>query len=150
MSKLHEGDAAPSFSLLGSDGNEHSLKKYAGRKVVLYFYPKDDTPGCTQEACDFRDYGNVIEANNAVILGVSGDSIDSHQKFKTKHDLEFVLLSDPELKMAKEYGVVGTNGRLNRTTFIINEAGRVAKIYENVDVNGHVEDIIALLPLIKP
>jgi peroxiredoxin Q/BCP len=149
MDLLKENTKAPDFSLLGSDGQEHSLKKYAGKKIVLYFYPKDDTPGCTQESCDFRDYRSVIEANNAVILGVSADAMDAHHKFASKYDLDFVLLSDDSKTMCRDFKVLDEKDRIQRTTYIINEQGQIAKVYAHVQVDGHVEDILSVLPLLK-
>ena len=103
MSNL-EGQQAPSFSLDGSDGKRHSLSDYKGKTVILYFYPKDDTPGCTKEACGFRDSIESVTNSNAVVLGVSKDNIDSHNQFITKYNLPFTLLSDPEAEVMKSYG----------------------------------------------
>jgi len=149
MNLLKVGDVAPEFCLQGSDGKEHRLQDFRDEKLVLYFYPKDSTPGCTQESCDFRDYKNVIEATEAKIVGVSADSIDSHKKFIDKHDLNFLLLSDPSKTMLTAYGVLKENGGIARTTYIIDAKGKIAKVYPQVSVAGHVEDIIADLPLIK-
>jgi len=149
MALLKVGDAAPEFCLQGTDGLEHRLQDFRGEKLVLYFYPKDSTPGCTQESCDFRDYKNVIEATEAKIVGVSADSIESHEKFISKHDLNFLLLSDPSKAMLSAYGVLKENGGIARTTYIVDANGKIAKVYPQVSVAGHVEDIIADLPLIK-
>jgi len=141
---VSEGERAPDFTLQGDDGREVSLSDYKGKKVVLYFYPKDNTPGCTTEAKEFRDNVNEFERENAVILGVSKDSVKSHQQFKQKHALPFTLLSDPEGKVLDLYGVwkkkslfgrtfMGTE----RTTFLINEEGVVEKIYRKVKAKGH-------------
>ena len=139
------GETAPDFTLLSDEGKEVSLKNYLGKKVVLYFYPKDGTPGCTQEAKEFRDLAEQFSKENAVILGVSKDSIESHQKFKEKHSLAFTLLSDPEGKVLDLYGVwkktmygrtfMGTE----RTTFLIDERGIVNKVYRKVKVKGHAQ-----------
>jgi thioredoxin-dependent peroxiredoxin len=102
-----EGKKAPAFSLQGNDGKKHSLAEYAGKTVVLYFYPKDDTPGCTKEACGFRDLGASLKKSNAVVLGVSKDSIESHKKFAGQYKLPFTLLSDPQLEVMKKYGAFG-------------------------------------------
>jgi thioredoxin-dependent peroxiredoxin len=102
-----DGKKAPGFTLEGSDGKKHSLAEYAGKTVVLYFYPKDDTPGCTKEACGFRDLGASLKKSNAVVLGVSKDSIESHKKFAGQYKLPFTLLSDPQLEVMKKYGAFG-------------------------------------------
>ena len=141
---VSEGERAPDFTLQGDDGREVSLSDYKGKKVILYFYPKDNTPGCTTEAKEFRDNVNEFERENTVILGVSKDSVKSHQQFKQKHALPFTLLSDPEGKVLDLYGVwkkkslfgrtfMGTE----RTTFLINEEGVVEKIYRKVKAKGH-------------
>jgi peroxiredoxin Q/BCP len=140
------GEAASGFTLVSDEGKEVSLSDYLGKKVVLYFYPKDGTPGCTQEAKEFRDLAQEFSKENAVILGVSKDSVKSHQKFKEKHSLPFTLLSDPEGKVLDLYGVwkkrslygrtfMGTE----RTTFLIDETGIVKKAYRKVKVKGHAE-----------
>ena len=146
------GEQAPSFTLLTDDEREVSLKDYRGKKVVLYFYPKDGTPGCTTEAVEFRDVAKEFERENAVILGVSKDSAKSHQKFKQKHGLPFTLLSDPEGKTLDRYGVwkkKSLYGRTflgtERTTFLIDEEGIVQKIYRKVKAKGHAQ--VCLLDL---
>ncbi len=128
----------------GDDGREVSLSDYKGKKVILYFYPKDNTPGCTTEAKEFRDNVKEFERENAVILGVSKDSVKSHQQFKQKHALPFTLLSDPEGKVLDLYGVwkkKSLYGRTflgtERTTFLINEEGVVEKVYRKVKAKGH-------------
>ncbi|NIR86785.1 thioredoxin-dependent thiol peroxidase [Candidatus Bathyarchaeota archaeon] len=143
---VSEGDEAPNFTLQADDGREVSLSDYRGKKVVLYFYPKDGTPGCTREAVEFRNTFEEFEKEDAVILGVSKDSIQSHQKFKQKHDLPFTLLSDPEGKVLDLYGVwkkKSLYGRTfmgtERTTFLIDEKGIVKKIYRKVKVKGHAQ-----------
>jgi peroxiredoxin Q/BCP len=139
-----EGQKAPGFTLENDDGRYVSLKDYLGKKVVLYFSPKDNTPGCTTEAVEFRDVAEEFEKEGAVIVGVSKDSVRSHQKFKEKHDLPFTLLSDPEGKVLDLYGVwkkkslygktfMGTE----RTTFLIDEKGIVVKVYRKVKAKGH-------------
>ncbi len=146
---LKAGDKAPDFNLTADNGEEVSLKDYKGKKVVLYFYPKDMTSGCTAEACDFRDNIKKIEKKNAVVIGVSADDTKSHVKFKEKYDLPFTLVSDESKKMLKDYGVwqeKSMYGRkymgIVRTTFLIDEKGKIEKIYEKVKVDGHVEDIL--------
>ena len=141
-----EGETAPDFTLQADDGREVSLSDYRGKKVVLYFYPKDGTPGCTQEAVEFRDLIKEFEKQNIVILGVSKDSVKSHQKFKQKHALPFTLLSDPEGKVLDLYGVwkkKSLYGRTfmgtERTTFIIDENGMVEKVYRKVRAKGHAQ-----------
>ena len=141
-----EGDQAPDFTLQADDGREVSLSDYRGKKVVLYFYPKDGTPGCTREAIEFRDMVKEFDKEDAVILGVSKDSVQSHQKFKRKHNLPFTLLSDLEGKVLDLYGVwkkKSLYGRTfmgtERTTFLIDEKGIVKKIYRKVKVKGHAQ-----------
>lgn len=145
---LEEGMKAPDFTLMGSDQKEHKLSDYLGKKVILYFYPKDNTPGCSREAEAFRDHFTAIEANNAVILGISRDTLTSHEKFITKYNLPFVLLSDRTEEVCKLYDVLkektmcGRTGiGIERSTFIIDESGIITKIYRKVKVAGHVEDV---------
>lgn len=137
---------APDFSLPDQDGKSHSLSDYKGKWVVLYFYPKDDTPGCTTEACSLRDSRNDIAAMGAEIVGVSADDAASHEKFKARYTLNFTLLSDPEMKAIKAYGVwgkkmFGKEGILRRT-FIINPEDVVVKVYGRVTPLGHGGQII--------
>jgi len=138
------GERAPDFILEADDGREVTLSSYRGKKVILYFYPKDGTPGCTTEAKEFRDNVKEFEKENAVILGVSKDSVKSHQRFKQKHALPFTLLSDPKGKVLDLYGVwkkKSLYGRsfmgTERTTFLINEDGVVEKVYRKVKAKGH-------------
>ena len=149
---VNEGEEAPDFTLQADDGREVSLKDYRGKKVVLYFYPKDGTLGCTREAIEFRDIAKEFEKEGAIILGVSKDSIKSHQKFKQKHELPFTLLSDPEGKVLDLYGVwkkKSLYGRTfmgtERTTFLIDEKGVVKKAYRKVKAKGHAQ--VCLLDL---
>lgn len=140
---------APDFTLSGTTGAIHALADYVGKWVVLYFYPKDDTPGCTTEACSLRDARDDIAALGAEIIGVSKDDATSHDKFKAKYTLNFTLLSDPEGEVIDAYGawgkkMFGKEGIL-RKTFIINPAGRVVKVYGRVTPIGHGEQIIAEL-----
>ena len=143
---VSEGELAPDFTLLADNEEEVSLSDYRGKKVVLYFYPKDGTPGCTREAIEFRDMIAKFEEENTMILGVSKDDLKSHQNFKKKHNLPFTLLSDPEGKVLDLYGVwkkrslygrtfMGTE----RTTFLIDEKGIIKKVYKKVKVKGHAE-----------
>lgn len=148
---LKIGDKAPDFSLMSNEGPV-SLKDLNGKKVILFFYPKDDTSGCTSEACSFRDNIDVINNKNAVVIGVSKDSIESHRKFREKYELPFQLLSDENLDMIKGYDVwkEKTNyGKkymgIVRTTFIIDENGTIQNIYNNVKVDGHTKEILEKL-----
>jgi peroxiredoxin Q/BCP len=140
---------APDFSLPDASGTARSLADYAGRWIVLYFYPKDDTPGCTIEACSLRDARDEIAAQGAEIIGISQDDASSHEKFKAKHTLNFTLLSDPDRKAMEAYGawgkkMFGKEGVL-RKTFIISPAGEVVKVYGRVTPLGHGEQIVAEL-----
>ena len=153
---LKEGEKAPEFNAKDDQGNPVTLKDLRGKKVVLYFYPKDDTPGCTKEACDFRDNLGRIKRKDAVVLGVSPDSEKKHQKFKTKHDLTFPLLADEDKKIVTDYGVwkeKSMYGRkymgVERTTFIIDEQGLIAKIFPKVSVTGHVDEVMKALDEVK-
>jgi peroxiredoxin Q/BCP len=146
---LKEGDKAPAFKLPSVEGGDVSLKDYAGRTVVLYFYPKDDTPGCTREACAFRDSQAAIKKAGAVVLGVSPDSVESHQKFRTKYKLNFPLLADADKVVAKKYGAFGEKvmyGKkvtgMIRSTFVIDGAGVVRKVFPRVKVDGHAEKVL--------
>jgi thioredoxin-dependent peroxiredoxin len=152
MPKLKVGDKAPVFTLPVAGGKQFSLKDVRGKKVILYFYPKDDTSGCTQEACDFRDNLSVLKKKGAVVIGASADSIASHEKFASKYDLPFSLVSDEEKALVKMYGVwkeKSMYGRkymgIERTTFVIDEEGRISHIFPKVKVNGHVDELLALL-----
>ncbi len=146
---LEEGKKAPAFTLESSSGKKVSLKDFAGKTVVLYFYPKDSTPGCTVEACDFRDAKTYISRKKAVVLGISKDSISSHQKFIEKQGLNFELLSDPVGKICEKYGVWQEKKNYGKTymgivrsTFIISPDGKIKKAYYGVKVKGHVEDVM--------
>lgn len=152
MTQLKIGDKAPHFSLMGDDGKEHSLKEFKGKKIVLFFYPKDDTSGCTKEACSFRDNTPLIKKRGAVVIGVSGDSVESHKKFVSKYDLNFVLLSNEDRSVLNEYGVwkeKSMYGRtfmgIQRTTFIIDEHGKISHIFPKVKVDGHTEEVLNAL-----
>ena len=146
------GDKAPDFSLSDDAGKTMALKNFRGKKLVLYFYPKDMTSGCTVEACDFRDNMNRVVAAGAAVAGVSADSVERHQKFKQKEDLNFPLLSDPDLKTLKDYGVwqkKSLYGRsfmgIVRTTFVINEKGIITYVFPKVKVAGHVDEVLKAL-----
>lgn len=149
---IKEQETAPDFSLLDETGKMRSLTDYRGKSVVLYFYPKDDTPGCTTEACAFRDDYSAYEKAGVVILGVSPDSPKSHAKFKAKHGLPFTLLSDEGHKVCELYGVWGPKkfmGRVYdgvfRTTFLINKEGMITKVFEDVKPAGHSNEILAAI-----
>lgn len=149
---LNVGDVAPDFTLESDSGQTVSLGDFKGKKVVIYFYPKDNTPGCIKEACSFRDNLEPIEAKNTVVLGVSKDSIKSHQNFKKKFDLNFPLLSDPEAKVIDAYGAWGEKKNYGRTymgtfrtTVIIDEEGKVKHVFEKVKAAGHAEEVLAQL-----
>ncbi len=149
---IKAGQKAPGFSLPSSEGGEVSLKSLKGKAVVLYFYPKDDTPGCTREACAFRDAQAAIKKTGAVVLGVSPDSLEAHAKFTAKHRLNFPLLSDPDKAVAKKYGAFGEKvlyGRrmmgMIRSTFVIDGAGVVRKVFPRVKVDGHDGKVLAVL-----
>ena len=146
------GEPAPDFSLRSVDGKVVSLKELRGKKVVLYFYPKDDTPGCTKEACSFRDNLGRVTSKGAIILGVSRDDTVSHVKFREKYDLNFPLLSDDKGRVTEAYGVwkkKNLYGReyfgIERTTFLIDEGGKVARIWPKVHVEGHTDEVLAAL-----
>lgn len=149
---LKEGDKAPDFKLKDNNGNTVSLKDFRGKDVVLYFYPKDDTSGCTKEACSFRDNYPEFNKLDAVVLGVSADSEESHKKFINKYDLPFTLLSDPEKTTIQAYDVwkeKNNYGRkymgIERTTFIIDKDGKIKKVFPKVKVDGHIDEILAVL-----
>lgn len=146
------GDVAPDFKLPSTRGKDVSLKEFRGKDVILYFYPKDDTPGCTKEACSFRDHESDMSKRHAVVFGVSTDSLASHEKFKSKYNLNFPLLSDETSDVAKMYGVwkeKNLYGRRSwgvaRTTFWIGADGKIKKIWKKVDTERHAEDVMAEL-----
>ena len=147
-----EGEPAPDFRLPADDGKTYALRDLRGKKVVLYFYPKDDTPGCTKEACSFRDNLSRVSSKGAIVLGVSKDDLESHAKFREKYSLSFPLLSDPEGKVLSAYGVwkeKNLYGKtfmgIERTTFVIDEGGRIQKVFPRVKVDGHVDEVLAVL-----
>lgn len=149
---LEAGDRAPAFTLTDQDGKTHRLADYRGKTVVLYFYPKDDTPGCTKEACSFRDHHAEILASGAVVLGVSADSEASHAKFRDKYGLRFPLLADTGARVATAYGAWGEKvlyGRksigMTRSTFIIGPGGRLARVWKAVKAEGHGEVVLKAL-----
>ena len=146
---LNVGDKAPEFSLPASTGETLSLKDLAGKKVALYFYPKDDTPGCTKEACGFRDADAQLKAAGIQVLGVSADNLGSHEKFVGKYELPFPLLSDGEKTVASAYGAWGekkVRGRtvigMKRMTFLIDEEGNLQRIWTTVKTEGHAQEVL--------
>jgi thioredoxin-dependent peroxiredoxin len=146
--ELREGDPAPEFTTTTDEGVRVSLRDFRGKPVVLYFYPKDDTPGCTIEACEFRDSHPRFVTRSAVVLGVSPDSTASHQKFKRKFDLPFTLLVDEDHTIAERYGVWKEKSMftrkymgVERTTFVIDPNGRIAKIFRRVKPQGHAAEV---------
>jgi peroxiredoxin Q/BCP len=146
---LKAGDQAPDFKAATDSGEAVSLKDFRGKKVVLYFYPKDNTPGCTREACDFRDAISRFKKKGVVVLGISPDSIESHKKFKAKFELPFPLLADEDHKIAEAYGAWGEKSMYGkkflgiiRSTFLIDEKGKIAEAFEKVKVDGHVDQLL--------
>jgi len=149
---LNEQTLAPDFSGINQNGETITLSQFKRKKVILYFYPKDNTPGCTAEACSLNDKNDYFISKGFVIIGVSADSVDSHRKFTDKYDLAFNLIADTERKIINLYGVWGekkmygkTTMGLLRTTFIINETGMIVKIFNKVDTKTHAEQIIKSL-----
>lgn len=147
---LKAGDKAPDFALTSDTGEKISLKDFKGKKVVLYFYPKDMTSGCTAEACDFRDNVKKFEKKNTVILGVSADNMESHQKFKDKYNLPFKLLSDENKKVLRDYNVWQEKSMYGkkymgivRTTYVIDEKGKIEKVFDKVKVDGHIDELLS-------
>jgi peroxiredoxin Q/BCP len=152
MSELKAGQKAPDFTSKDQNGNTVSLSQFAGKKVVLYFYPKDDTPGCTAEACNFRDNYQGLTDQGIVVLGVSVDDEKSHQKFVTKHKLPFTLVADTDQKIVTDYGVWGEKNMYGRTymgtvrtTFIIDEEGNISHIIKKVDTQNSTAQVLELL-----
>lgn len=153
---LQTGKKAPAFTVKIDSNNKVSLSDYKGKWVVLYFYPKDDTPGCTAEACSFRDNMDLIIRTGAVVIGVSPDGISSHDKFKTKYKLNYQLIPDTDKKICEKYGVMGEKTMFGkkvfgvvRTTFIINPDGIISHIFSKVKVDGHVEEVIGIFKKLK-
>lgn len=156
MANLKVGSKAPAFKLPDQDGKEHSLSDYKGKWVLLYFYPKDDTPGCTKEACAIRDDFNNFEKIKAVVLGASCDSVKSHKKFQEKYQIPFTLLSDEGKTLVQAYGVWAEKkfmGRkymgILRSSFLINPEGKIAKVYEGVKPADHAAEVLADLKSLR-
>jgi thioredoxin-dependent peroxiredoxin len=150
--KLSVGDAAPDFTATTHDGQTLRLADLAGQRVILYFYPKDDTPGCTAEACDFRDAGAALDEAGARVIGVSPDSEKSHVKFRDKYDLPFTLLADKDKSLAETFGVFREKKNYGRTyvgivrsTFVIDAQGKLEQVFDNVRAKGHVERVLRTL-----
>lgn len=146
---LKEGDKAPDFTAIDSDGQKVSLKNFKGKQVILYFFPKANTPGCTMETCDFRDHHNVLKKLGAVVLGMSADPLKAQANFATKYDVPFPLLCDENKKILLAYGVwkeKSLYGRkfmgIERTTVLIGKDGKIKKIFPKVKVKGHVEEVL--------
>lgn len=149
---IEAGKKAPAFTLTADDGAKVRLAELAGSPVVLYFYPKDDTPGCTREACAFRDQKAKLKKSGAVVLGVSPDDVESHVKFRDKYKLNFPLLADPDHKVAEKYGawreknMYGKKSMgIQRSTYLIDSAGKVAKVWKRVKVDGHDQQVLDAL-----
>ena len=152
---LKPGDPAPDFDGITTDGKRVSLKAYRGRKLVMYFYPMDDTPGCTKQACSLRDHNAEIAAKGAAVLGVSTQDEKSHQAFTRKYKLNFPLLADTDGKVGRAYGTIGGGGLLSklksaagmadRVTFVIDEKGNIAHVIDKPNVASHAEEVLALL-----
>lgn len=153
--RLVPGDPAPAFRGITTDGREVSLDDFRGRKLVLYFYPRDDTPHCTQQACSFRDHAAELAARGAAVLGVSTQDVASHRRFSDKHRLSFPLLADADGRVGRAYGTLGGTGLVarlktalglaQRVTYIIDEQGRIAHVIERPDVARHAEEVLARL-----
>ena len=153
--KLKIGDPAPMFIATATDGRTIKLSDYVGRKLVLYFYPMDDTPGCTKQACSLRDHHGEIRDRGAAVLGVSTQDAESHQRFTAKHRLNFPLIADTDGAIGKAYGAIGSGGMIsvainllgmaNRITFIIDESGHIAHILDKPDCAHHAEEVLKLL-----
>ncbi|WP_442483524.1 thioredoxin-dependent thiol peroxidase [Aeoliella sp. SH292] len=149
---IEEGKKAPAFTLTADDGTKVRLADLAGSPIVLYFYPKDDTPGCTREACAFRDLKKELKKMGAIVLGVSADSVESHVKFRDKYELNFPLLADIDHKVAEKYGawreknMYGKKSMgIQRSTFLIDATGKVAKVWKRVSVDGHDQQVLEAL-----
>lgn len=143
------GDKAPDFPLQDQNGAQHSLADYKGRYVVLYFYPQDDTPGCTREACSFRDDIGALKEKGAAVLGVSTDDVASHKLFAEKYNLNFPLLADTEKTVSEQYGALGAIGKSRRVTFLIDGNGVVAKVYPQVNPTEHSDEILRDIEALK-
>lgn len=153
---MEPGSLAPDFELPDQEGRLHRLSQYRGQWVVLYFYPKDDTPGCTKEACGFRDHMGYLQNLGAVVLGVSADDVESHRRFAEKYGLNFPLLADPERQAILAYGAWGKKNLYGkeyegvlRQTFLIDPEGRIAKVWRKVSPEGHAEEVAQALEALR-
>lgn len=153
---IEEGDAAPAFTLLNDQGEKVKLSQFKGQYVVLYFYPRDDTPGCTREACSFRDQQPALQESGAVVLGISTDDVASHAKFRDKYSLNFPLLVDADHAIAEKYGawreknMYGKKSMgIQRCTFLIDPKGKVQKVWKRVKVDGHDQQVLDALKALK-
>lgn len=149
MELLKVGTKAPNFELVDSEGKLHKLSNYFGKKIILYFYPKDDTPGCTKQACDFTEHKSDFNSKNAMVIGISADDSDSHAKFKEKYKLDILLLSDMAKEACKAYGVLQMKefaGKrflgIERTSYVIDEFGIIKKVFQKVKPDGHWETLL--------
>ena len=149
---LKKGEIAPGFALPASNGQTVSLRDFLGKKVVVFFYPRDNTPGCTREVCSFRDCYDDIQETGAIVLGISGDNMESHEKFISEYGLPFLLLSDGDNEMSEDYGAWGEKknyGRIymgmHRITYLIDEYGKIAKVWRKVKPDNHGEDVLAAI-----
>ncbi len=149
---VNEGDLAPDFTLPSDQDEQVTLSSFRGKKVVVYFYPKDDTPGCTKEACSFRDANSLFMAKGAVVIGISPDDATSHQRFRAKHGLPFYLLSDTDHQVAEAYGAWGEKRMYGRTyegiirsTFVVGEDGKIIKAFPKVKPEDHATEVLAYL-----
>lgn len=149
MEQLQIGQVVPNFTLPASTGKDISLSDFKGKKLVIYFYPKDMTPGCTTESCDFRDYNGQFQQFNTEVIGISPDDLNSHEKFITKHELPFLLLADTEHQVSELFGVWKLKkmyGKeymgIERSTFLLDEEGRLLKEWRKVKVEGHVQELV--------
>ena len=142
MAELNVGSQAPDFDSVDQDGNRVRLSDFQGKTIVLYFYPKDNTPGCTAEACSFRDDMELIAEAGIKVLGVSADGVDSHKKFERKYGLNFTLVADPQKKIIDAYGVGGSFGTARRVTFLIDHEGKIRHIWPKVSPKGHSAEVL--------
>ncbi len=147
--QLEVGDAIPNFKLKDSEGLEFTQEDFIGAPLVLFFYPKDDTPGCTKEACSFRDNLSELDALDVIVIGVSPDSQESHEKFIEKHNLNFTLFADTTKELCKVFGVLKEEGKIERSTFLIDYDGTIEWIERPVNVEGHVDRVITAVKALE-
>ena len=147
MSNISVGKKAPNFKYIDSDGNSLSLSDYKGQKVLIYFYPRDNTPGCTKQACSLRDSMDDLLEKNIKVIGVSKDSEKSHANLKSKFNLNFDLVSDPDKKIISSYGVLNEKGSANRKSFLVDEQGKILFIWDKVKAASHGEEVLSFLDL---